>query len=103
MSEFTYGDFRRALQSSRKDDCYRYVSQLEKDRDRLRAEVEELVGALRDLRTNAALLQQNAEGCATNHYPVDFAEQGFPGWLTDTRSSIERAAATLAKHEARDA
>ena len=57
------------------------------------AEVLRLRDALEDLRKSAALLQQNAEGCAVNHYGEDFAIHGLPGWLADTQASISRAAA----------
>lgn len=62
------------------------------------AMAEELVAlraALEDLRKSAALLQQNAEGCAVNHYGADFAVHGMPGWLADTAASIARATAAL--------
>ena len=59
----------------------------------LRAERDALRDALRDLRKSAALLQQNSEGCVVNHYGEDYATHGMPGWLMDTRASIERAAA----------
>lgn len=62
------------------------------------AVAEELVAlraVLEDLRKSAALLQQNAEGCAVNHYGADFAVHGMPGWLADTAASIARATAAL--------
>ena len=59
------------------------------DRERLRE-------ALGQLRKSATLLQQNAEGCAVNHYGEDFAIQGLPGWLADTAADIGRATAALA-------
>jgi hypothetical protein len=62
----------------------------------LKLENETLRTALADLRVNASLLQQNAEGCAINHYSGDFELQGLPGWLEDTKASIERALAVLA-------
>lgn len=51
--------------------------------------------ALQDLRTWAAVLHQNAVGCATNHYGEDFALHGEPGWLRDAGASIDRAHAAL--------
>lgn len=57
-----------------------------------RAENERLREALERLRKTAALLQQNAEGCAANHYGEDFQIHGMPGWLTDTAADIARAA-----------
>ncbi|WEK42936.1 MAG: hypothetical protein P0Y64_16585 [Candidatus Sphingomonas colombiensis] len=35
-----------------------------------------------------ALLQQNSEGCAQNHYGEDFALFGMPGWLAGTRRDL---------------
>lgn len=59
--------------------------------------LEEAVKALEALRKSALLLQQNAEGCAVNHYGEDFSIHGMPGWLSDTAADIEFARATLAK------
>ena len=59
------------------------------------AKVARLHEALADLRKTAALLQQNALGCATNHYGQDFQLNGMPGWLVDTAASIERALAAM--------
>lgn len=59
------------------------------------AKVARLHEALADLRKTAALLQQNALGCATNHYGQDFQLHGMPGWLVDTAASIERALAAM--------
>jgi hypothetical protein len=61
----------------------------------LAEEIARLREALRDLRTTAALLQQNAEGCAVNHYGQDFSLHGMPGWLSDTAKSIKAASAAL--------
>lgn len=58
--------------------------------------VTRLRGELESLRKTAALLQQNAEGCAANHYSHDLELHGLPGWLTDTKTSIDKAAALLA-------
>jgi hypothetical protein len=44
----------------------------------------------------AALLLQNAEGCAANHHAIDFAQQGTPGWLIDARKDVEALSALLA-------
>lgn len=52
--------------------------------------------ALTRIRTSMALLQQNAEGCATNHYGNDHELFGLPGWLADTRADLDRLTATLA-------
>lgn len=57
----------------------------------------ELFNTLEELRQAAALLQQNAEGCAINHYGEDFEIHGMPGWLADTAAVIEKARVTLAK------
>jgi Lar family restriction alleviation protein len=57
----------------------------------------EVAEVLRELRSTAAMLQQNSEGCAANHHGGDFNEFGMPGWLVDTQTSIDRAAALLAK------
>lgn len=43
----------------------------------------------------AKLLYENSKGCAQNHYGNDLAEQGMPGWLSDTWRDIERADAAL--------
>jgi hypothetical protein len=51
--------------------------------------------ALTDLCQNAQLLQQNAEGCAVNHYGNDHEIHGLPGWLSDTQASIDSARAIL--------
>ena len=45
---------------------------------------------LRRIRTSMAMLQQHAEGCATNHYGNDFALHGLPRWLADTKADLER-------------
>lgn len=66
----------------------------------MRAERDAMRPALKKLVTTALLLQQNAEGCAFNHHQHDFAEQGMPGWLVDTRADIEAARAALGgEHE----
>ena len=59
----------------------------------LRRQLGEAQEALEDLRKSAALLQQNSETCAVNHYSEDYGIHGLPGWLVDTRASIDRAAA----------
>jgi hypothetical protein len=52
--------------------------------------------SLKSVVRTAQLLQQNAEGCAVNHHVLDFEEQGLPGWLRDTKASIDAACAALA-------
>lgn len=61
------------------------------------ADLAEALEALRTLRKSAALLQQNAEGCAMEHYGAQL-EHGLPGWLADTEKDIASAASLLAKH-----
>lgn len=51
--------------------------------------------ALTRLRKSAVLLQQNAEGCAVNHYGEDFGLYGMPGWLRDTAADIEAARSAI--------
>lgn len=63
--------------------------------DKARTEIERLRASLAELRTAVALLQQNAEGCAVHHYGDDFQIHGMPGWLADTKASIDRAAEIL--------
>jgi capsid protein len=64
------------------------------------ATVAELVEALERLRRSAALLQQNSEGCAQNHYGEDFNLFGMPGFLVDTAADIAAASAILARAKA---
>lgn len=52
--------------------------------------------ALERLLTSAKILQQNAEGCAANHYGADFQREGLPGWLRDTKADIDAAQSALA-------
>lgn len=54
-------------------------------------EIERLRALLWKLRSTAALLAQNAEGCAVNHYGKDFQIHGMPGWLADCKRDIEAA------------
>lgn len=49
------------------------------------------------LRKEAALLLQNSEGCAQNHYGHDCNLYGMPQWLADSRERITGAASTLAQ------
>lgn len=56
------------------------------------AKLAKAVEALEKLRKSAALLQQNAEGCAVNHYGDDFHIHGMPCWLTDTAADIAAVA-----------
>jgi len=59
----------------------------------------ETLEALRRLLISAKALQQNAVGCAVNHYGDDYFIHGEPGWLEDTRADIEAAENVLAKAE----
>lgn len=47
------------------------------------------------LRREAALLHQNAIGCARNHYGCDFELHGMPQWLVDTGARIFTASKAL--------
>lgn len=67
---------------------------------RLRALNAELVEALERLRLTAALLHQNAEGCAVNHYGADFQIHGMPGWLRDSAAEIARVAEIVSRARA---
>lgn len=49
--------------------------------------------ALESLRRTAALLLQNAEGCAVLHHGAQTND--LPGWLKDCRRDVERAAQIL--------
>jgi hypothetical protein len=60
-----------------------------------RARIAELEAALRSVRLTSRVLLQNAEGCAVNHYGVDYSLHGEPGWLADCRKSIEAAEVAL--------
>jgi len=40
------------------------------------------------LRKEAAILLQNAEGCAVSHYGHDPELHGMPSWLADSRHRI---------------
>jgi len=53
--------------------------------------------AMRRLLLSAKLLQQNSEGCATNHYGNDHEIHGLPGWLVDTQKDIDAATAALSE------
>ena len=44
---------------------------------------------LERIRRSMALLQQNSEGCAMNHYGGDHELFGLPGWLDDTKADLE--------------
>lgn len=52
--------------------------------------------ALKRLLMTAKLLQQNAEGCAYNHYGRDCELNDLPGWLRDTKADIDAAQQALA-------
>ena len=56
---------------------------------------EEMREALETLRKETALLLQNAEGCAANHYGNDIEIHGMPGWIADCRYRIATALSTL--------
>jgi hypothetical protein len=56
-------------------------------------EANTLRAALKDILRTASLLQQNAIGCATNHHGLDIELNGLPGWLVDTKASIDHATA----------
>lgn len=55
--------------------------------------------ALRNLIMHAKMLQENAEGCAANHYGGDIEVHGLPPWLFDTQASISNAEDALAQGE----
>lgn len=57
----------------------------------------DLLEALKELRLTAQLLQQNSEGCAVKHHGINIELDGLPGWLKDTKASIDRALAAIAK------
>ena len=61
--------------------------------------MQECVEALGKLRLTARILLQNAEGCAVNHYGLDYQIHGAPGWLADCEASIKDAESALAKLE----
>lgn len=56
-----------------------------------------LTEELKRIRISMALLQQNAEGCAINHYKQDFDQQGMPGWLRDTQKDLEALTTILSR------
>ena len=58
------------------------------------------VERLARIRTSMALLQQNSEGCAQNHYGDDATLHGMPGWLIDTKADLDAFTDYLAKWEA---
>lgn len=58
------------------------------------------VERLARIRTSMALLQQNSEGCAQNHYGDDAAVHGMPGWLVDTKADLDAFTKILARREA---
>ena len=51
--------------------------------------------AIARLRTTAAMLYQNALGCAQNHHGEDFSLHGMPGWLADAKAVIDEASAVM--------
>lgn len=63
----------------------------EYDREELEQRIAELEAAMRDLRLTARVLLQNAEGCAYNHHAEDTHQFGEPGWIADSRKTIEAA------------
>ncbi len=56
---------------------------------------EEIAERLSRIRTSMAMLQQNAEGCAMNHYGGDHELFGMPGWLADTGKDLADLTAIL--------
>lgn len=54
------------------------------------------VERLTRIRTSMALLQQNSEGCALNHYGSDAETHDLPGWLADTKRDLEALTDLLA-------
>ena len=71
------------------------IDQLLADRTALLAKVERYERALTRLGLNAALLLENAKGCAVNHYGHDIELNGMPGWLADCEREINDARAAL--------
>lgn len=57
--------------------------------------ITQLEDAIRSLRLTARILLQNSEGCAIHHHGEDYYLHGEPGWLADSRKSIEAAEAAL--------
>lgn len=80
-----------------KQRLYGLPHRLVSDLSEAKAEIERLRGALTHLRLTAALLLQNAEGCAVNHYGEDFQTHGMPGWLADCKRDIDAAVAALSQ------
>ena len=58
-----------------------------------------LEAAAEVLRKEAAILLQNAEGCAVSHYGHDPELHGMPSWLADSRHRIEEAARALQEND----
>lgn len=77
------------------DDNARAVNVAEARATKAEAGIAEAVSTMTRLCTAAGMLQQNAEGCAINHYGHDFETHGLPGWLTDTRADIDAARAFI--------
>lgn len=77
------------------------IAQLFEENERAAIELRDMGDALEGLRKTAALLLQNAEGCAVNHYGDDYAVHGEPGWLADCRADIEKAQAALDRQESK--
>lgn len=61
--------------------------------------IERLEAAAEVLRKEAAILLQNAEGCAVSHYGHDPELHGMPSWLADSRHRIEEAARALQEND----
>lgn len=53
--------------------------------------------AFRKLLRTASLLQQNSIGCATLHHGLDVELNGLPGWLADTKKSLDEAETFLSQ------
>jgi len=98
----TQAAFRNAATPSRVRAMLDEIDALTARAEAAEALVKEAAEALKALRTTAVLLQQNAVGCAVNHYGEDFSIHGTPGWLADTAADITRAATFLAKMEKND-
>lgn len=85
------------LYSGTRDELQTKLRARDDEIDRLRTERSELIEALTKLRFSAAVLLQNAEGCAVNHYGADYNLHGEPGWMADCRHPIENALLVLSK------
>lgn len=57
--------------------------------------IEEIAPTMRRLIMVAKVLRQNSEACAVQHYGIDIAIDGLPGWLADCGKDIAAADAAL--------